>query len=83
MRQILLGLLAILALSALLVGGVSAHEGESSDDRMDEMMDRCLELMNQLEGMMDDGMMNDDHGMSDSTSNDDDGHDHGDRRMGC
>ena len=58
MRTLLL-IATVLALFALAVGGVSAHDGNHDDDRMNEMMDRCLAMMDQMESMMGSGSMAD------------------------
>lgn len=57
MREILL-IVAVIALFALAVGGVSAHDGDQDDDRIDELRDQCMKTMGQMGDMMgSDGMM--------------------------
>lgn len=51
MRTLLL-VATVLALFALAVGGVSAHDGNQDGNQMNEMMDRCLEMMDHMGGMM-------------------------------
>lgn len=44
MREILL-IVAVIALFALAVGGVSAHDGDQDDDRIDGLRDQCMKTM--------------------------------------
>ena len=61
MRTLLL-VATVLALFTLAVGGVRAHDSNHDDDRMNEMMDRCLAMMDHMEEMMGSGSMAaDDH----------------------
>lgn len=63
----------VLVLFALAVGAVSAHDGnhdnnQMNDDRMNEMMDRCLAMMDHMGEMMGSGpMAADDHSESMNT----------------
>lgn len=61
MRTLLL-VATVLVLFALAVGAVSAHDGnpdddQMNDDRMNEMMDRCLAMMDHAGEMMGSGPM--------------------------
>ena len=47
MRTLLL-VTTVLVLFALAVGGVSAHDGNHNDNRMNETMDRCLAMMDHM-----------------------------------
>lgn len=71
MRKLLL-VATVLALFVLMVGGVSAHDGNQDDDRMNEMMDQCMEMMGQMGEMMNGtGSMNGgEHGDSTNTEMD-------------
>ena len=72
--RILLLVARVLALFVLTVGSVSAHDGNQNDDRMNEIMDQCMEMMGQMGDMMNDG----EHGDSTNTgmdSQDGEGHD--------
>lgn len=79
MREILL-IVAVIALFALAVGGVSAHDGDQDDDRIDELRDQCMKTMGQMEDMMgSDGMMSGSDSARESDHGDDthtdEGHD--------
>ncbi len=50
--QALLLVATVLALFALAVGDVSAHNSTQDDDRMDELMNRCMEMLGQMGDMM-------------------------------
>lgn len=82
--RILLLVAALFALFALTVGGVSAHDGNQNDERMNEMMDQCMEMIGQMGDMMNDG----EHGDSTNTKmNSQTGEGHDERSahagMGC
>ena len=66
MRTLLL-VATVLALLALAVGGVSAHDGNHDDDRMNEMVDQCMEMMEHMGGMMGNGGTMNDPSSTDST----------------
>lgn len=57
MRTLLL-ITAVLAMITLAVGGVSAHDGGQDTDRMNEMMNQCMEMAGQMGEVMGSEPMN-------------------------